>query len=71
MIKCNMRLFGKQEVEIKGAPSAVYAELVELITVILSKLNKEYRQRFERQLRDDATWKMINSDVISRKLNKE
>ncbi len=71
MIKCDIKLFEKQEIEVKGVPAAIYAEFVELITVIFTKLDKEHRQKFESRLRDEATWQVINSDVEMRKLNKE
>lgn len=71
MIKCEIKLFEKQEIEVKGIPAAIYAELVELITEILTRLNKEQRQKIESRLRNEATWKVINADVEMRKLNKE
>ena len=70
MIKCNIQLFKEQTIEVKGAPAAIYAELLELITVVLTKMNKEHRERMERKLRDESTGQTRNDDVISRKLKK-
>ena len=70
MIKCDIKLFVKQEVEVSGEAAAIYAEVISLITEVMKKLGPEQRLQFEERLRSDVTWQVINADVLQSKLDK-
>ncbi len=70
MIKCDIQLFVKEEIEVSGEAAAIYAEVMSLITEVMKKLGPEQRKNFEDKLRNEATWKMLRAEVKASKLYK-
>lgn len=70
MLKCDIQLFVKEEIEVSGDAAAIYAEVMSLITEVMKKLGPEQRKKFEDKLRNEATWKMLRAEVKMSKLHK-
>lgn len=62
MIKCDIQLMLREEIEVKGSVEEVFAELTTLIAGIMSKLSEDEQKQFEKNMRDESTWFVIKNN---------
>lgn len=61
MIKCNIQMMIKEEIQTTGSIPEIFAELTTLIAHIMSEMSDEDKKLFETKMRDEDTWTVIRN----------